>query len=76
MDTQQFNHLQTIEYDVVIGDVSTPNIAIFNCNKIPTGEAIKCVETGVYNRYVLPMTREQFTALFLDDIDIEEVEVS
>lgn len=62
-----FSHLQMIRYDVQIGDRITPKVAIFNCNKLPTGVATRCIETDTFNNYLLTMTQEQFQALFLDD---------
>lgn len=62
-----FSHLQMLNYNVQIGDKVTPKVAIFNCNKLPTGVAVQCIETDTYNKYLLTMTAEHFNALFLDD---------
>jgi len=62
-----FSHIQTINFNVQIGDRITPKIAIFNCNKLPTGVAVQCIETDSYNPYLLVMTKEHFQSLFLDD---------
>ena len=62
-----FSHLQMISYNVQIGDKVTHKVGIFNCNKLPTGVAIQCIETDTYNPYLLTMTQEHFNALFLDD---------
>lgn len=69
-----FSHLQMVNYNVQIGDRVTPKVAIFNCNKLPTGVAMKCIETDTHNKYLLTMTLENFEALFLDDHDAEEKE--
>ena len=66
-----FSHLQRIDYTVQIGDVVTKKIALFNQNKLPTGVAIKCVETDTDNPYLLTMTLEKFQALFLDDAPLD-----
>lgn len=66
-----FSHLQMINYNIQIGDNVVPKVAVFNCNKLPTGVAIKCIETDTYNKYLLTMTKEHFTALFLDDKEPE-----
>jgi len=65
-----FTHIQTITYDVMIGDHVTSKIAIFNCNKLPLGVAVKCIENDAPNKYLLTMTKEQYIALFLDDAEI------
>lgn len=67
-----FTHIQTITYDVMIGDHVTNKIAIFNCNKLPLGVAVKCIENDAPNKYLLTMTKEQYVALFLDDAEIVE----
>lgn len=67
-----FTHIQTITYDVMIGDHVTNKIAIFNCNKLPLGVAVKCIENDASNKYLLTMTKEQYMALFLDDAEIVE----
>ena len=67
-----FTHIQTITYDVMIGDHVTNKIAIFNCNKLPLGVAVKCIENDAPNKYLLTMTKEQYIALFLDDAEIVE----
>lgn len=66
-----FSHLQMINYDVQIGETVTRKVAIFNCNKLPYGIAVKCIETDTFNRYMLTMTYDQFKALFLDDQEKE-----
>lgn len=66
-----FSHLQSIEYDVMIGDHITPKIALFNCNKLPLGVAVKCIENDAFNKYLLTLTKEQYVALFLDDNDVQ-----
>lgn len=67
-----FTHIQTITYDVMIGDHITNKIALFNCNKLPLGVAVKCIENDAPNKYLLTMTKEQYIALFLDDAEIIE----
>lgn len=62
-----FSHLQMLNYEVQIGDKVTKKVALFNCNKLPTGVAIQCIETDTYNKYLLTMTKEHFQALFCDD---------
>lgn len=69
-----FSHLQQIEYNVQIGDKITPKIALYNCNKLPYGVAVQCIETDTYNKYLLTMSKEHFNALFLDDQIIESSE--
>jgi hypothetical protein len=54
----------------MIGDHVTSKIAIFNCNKLPLGVAVKCIENDAPNKYLLTMTKEQYIALFLDDAEI------
>ena len=66
-----FSHLQRIDYTVQIGDVVTKKVALFNQNKLPTGVAIKCVETDTDNPYLLTMTLEKFQSLFLDDAPLD-----
>lgn len=66
-----FSHIQMINYNVQIGDRITPKVAIFNCNKLPTGVAIQCIETDTFNPYLLTMTQDHFQALFLDDAPID-----
>lgn len=61
------SHIQTISYAIQIGDNVIDKIAIFNQNKLPTGVAMKCIETDTFNKYLLTMSMEQYTALFLDD---------
>ena len=61
------SHLQTISYAIQIGDNVIEKIAIFNQNKLPTGVAMKCIETDTFNKYLLTMTKEHYDALFLDD---------
>lgn len=65
-----FSHIQMLRYEVQIGDRVTNKVALFNCNKLPTGVAIKCIETDTFNPYLLTMTEEHFKSLFLDDGDI------
>lgn len=67
-----FSHLQMVNYNVQIGDKVTPKIAIFNCNKLPYGVAVRCIETDTFNPYLLTMTKEHFKSLFLDDKEIED----
>lgn len=69
---KDFSHLQMVNYNVQIGDLITPKVAIFNCNKLPYGVAVKCIESDTFNKYMLTMTREQFVALFLDDVEVED----
>ena len=69
-----FSHLQMVNYNIQIGDKVTPKVGIFNCNKLPTGVAIQCIETDTFNKYLLTMTREHFNALFLDDMEPETKE--
>jgi len=71
-----FSHLQMVNYEVQIGDRTTPRVAIFNCNKLPTGVAIQCIETDTFNPYLLTMTQEHFRALFLDDAPITSADNS
>lgn len=66
-----FSHLQLINYAVQIGDKTTDKVGIFNCNKLPTGVAIQCIETDTFNPYLLTMTKEHFQSLFLDDAPME-----
>ena len=66
-----FSHIQMIRFNVQIGDHVTPKVAIFNCNKLPYGVAVKCIETDTFNPYMLTMTEEHFKSLFLDDKPIE-----
>ena len=66
---KDFSHLQMIPFNLQLGDKVIPKIAMFNCNKLPTGVAYKCIETDTYNPYLLVVTEEQFNALFLDDGD-------
>lgn len=61
------SHLQTVNYSIQIGDHVIEKIAIFNQNKLPTGVAMKCIETDTFNKYLLTMTKEHYVALFLDD---------
>lgn len=61
------SHIQTINYNIQIGDNIIERIGIFNCNKLPTGVAIKCIETDTFNKYLITMTRDQYVAIFLDD---------
>ena len=61
------SHIQTISYAIQIGDNVIDKIAIFNQNKLPTGVAMKCIETDTFNKYLLTMTKEHYVALFLDD---------
>lgn len=61
------SHIQTINYSIQIGDNVIDKIAIFNQNKLPTGIAMKCIETDTFNKYLLTMSMEQYNALFLDD---------
>lgn len=56
----------------MIGDHITNKIALFNCNKLPLGVAVKCIENDAPNKYLLTMTKEQYIALFLDDAEIIE----
>lgn len=67
-----FSHIQLVEYSVQIGGHITEKIAMFNCNKLPTGVATRCIETDTYNPYLLTMSKEQFIALFMDDVEIPE----
>lgn len=69
---KDFTHIQTITYDVMIGDHITNKIALFNCNKLPLGVAVKCIENDAPNKYLLTMTKEQYIALFLDDAEVIE----
>lgn len=69
---KDFTHIQTITYDVMIGDHITNKIALFNCNKLPLGVAVRCIENDAPNKYLLTMTKEQYIALFLDDAEIIE----
>lgn len=66
-----FSHIQMIRYNIQIGDTVTPKVAMFNCNKLPTGVAIKCIESDTYNDYLITMTQAQFEALFLDDASLD-----
>ena len=63
------SHIQTMNYAIQIGDTVIKKIAIFNTNKLPTGIAVKCIETDTYNKYLLTLSEEQYNAIFLDDGD-------
>lgn len=67
-----FSHIQMLRYSVQIGDKVTPKIAIFNCNKLPTGVAAACIENDSYNKYLLTMRQDHFEALFLDDRKLDK----
>lgn len=72
--SDMFSHIQTIRYAIQIGNTSVDYVGIFNCNKLSTDTAIKCVQTDTHNKYLLTMTLEQFEAVFLDDATIVEDE--
>ena len=63
-----FEHIQTVIYHMELQDgVTIPMIALYNCNKIPTGVVRKHIQNGTGDKYLLKLTMEQFNALFLDD---------
>lgn len=66
-DITNFEHIQLINYAIQIGSNVVDKVAIFNCNKLPYGVAVQCLEVGAYNPYLITMTKEQFNRLFLDD---------
>lgn len=65
-----FSHLQIVDFNVQVGENLTPMVGIFNTNKLPTGVAIKCIETNTPNIYLLTMTQAHFVSLFLDDAEL------
>ena len=65
------SHIQTINYTVQVNDSVIRKVAIFNTNKLPTGVAIKCIESDTYNKYLLVLSEEQYNAIFLDDGDFD-----
>lgn len=67
-----FSHLQIVDFNLQVGENSTPMVGIFNTNKLPTGVAIKCIETNTPNIYLLTMTRAHFISLFLDDAGLND----
>ena len=67
-----FSHLQIVDFNLQVGENSTPMVGIFNTNKLPTGVAIKCIETNTPNIYLLTMTRAHFISLFLDDAELND----
>lgn len=67
MNVTNFSHIQMFNYSIRTGNILVEQVALFNCNKLPTGVAFECARNNADNPYLLTMPKSKFDALFLDD---------